>query len=253
MNPHRFIDTRASGDSVEGSFPSATVNPPSVPRRDLAPFVHLEQLALRPDLADTARDRRMADHGVRQAEPDQGIRRRGTGQVGGQKRGGGPSVDVVCVPHPIRHVTDVIGRAQHGVDGAEGRLLQREADVDVRGPGACHVVADGGAGGWAEHQDDGAEPGCQGVAGHQVDDRLAPGSDGGQGFAAPVPTGSPRSQNDECGLRRLRGHAPQRRTALAHVMPPPNPVRSRLSPSCTRSLLMASWRARGMEADEVLP
>ncbi len=130
VNPHRFIDTRASGDSVGGLPPVGHREATVGKRRDLASLVHFEQLALGADLADTAGDRRMADHGVRQAEPHQRIGRVRARQVGGQEGAGGPPVDVVRVPDAIGRVTDVLRRAQHSVDGAERRLLQGEADVD---------------------------------------------------------------------------------------------------------------------------
>ena len=48
-------------------------------------------------------------------------------------------------------------------------------------------------------------------------------------------------------------HVVQRTTALAHVIPPPNPLIRTWSSSRRRSRSRASLRARGMEADEVLP
>ena len=100
-----------------------------------------------------------------------------------------------------------------------------------------------------------ANPARQGVAGHQVDDRLALRADRRQRLAAAVALGPPGGQDDEGRVRAAPpvAHALQRRTALAQVMPPPKPVSRRWSPSCTRPCSMASWRARGMEADEVLP
>ena len=48
-------------------------------------------------------------------------------------------------------------------------------------------------------------------------------------------------------------HPPQRSTALAQVMPPPNPVSRTWWPARSRPVSRASARARGMDADEVLP
>ena len=100
-----------------------------------------------------------------------------------------------------------------------------------------------------------SKPAAERVGGDQVDHRLAVRADGRQRLAAAVPLGPPGGEDDkrEPAPARSAAHALQRKTALAQVIPPPNPVSSRLSPSCTRPSSSTSCRARGMEADEVLP
>src|ERR1700722_1026938 len=76
VNPHRFIDTRTSGDSVAGSFPSPTAKPPpggGGAGGARAPPVHTEERPVSPHAADAAGDRRRADHGVGQAEAHQRV------------------------------------------------------------------------------------------------------------------------------------------------------------------------------------
>ena len=126
-------------------------------------------------------------------------------RCGGQKGAGGPPVDVVGVAHSIGGVTDVLGGAQDGVDRAEGRFLEGEAHVDVFGPGVLDVVADRRSCGRAQHEHDGPEAGGERIAGDQVDDRLAPRTDGGQRFDASIAAGSTGSQDDERQSGRRRG------------------------------------------------
>ena len=176
--------------------------------------------------------------------------------MGRQLGAGLPAVDVVGVAHAVGGVAHVVGRAQDGVHGAQRCGLGGEAHVDGPGPGVLDVVADGRTGARAEDQDDGAEPGREGVGGHQVDDGLAVGAHGRQRLAAAVPPGPPGRQDHQRRVRpaAVLAHALQRKTALAQVMPPPNPVRRRWSPSLTRPCLDGRRsRASGMEADEVLP
>ena len=74
-----------------------------------------------------------------------------------------------------------------------------------------------------------------------LDDRFAAGPDRRQRLAAAIAPGPPRRQDDQRQVRPActSAHA-QRKTALAQVMPPPNPVSRRWSPSWTRSAPMAS-------------
>ena len=113
-----------------------------------------------------------------------------------------------------------------------------------------------GPGARPEHQDDGAEAGGQRVAGHEVDDRLAVWSDRRQGLAAAVALGPSRGQDDQRRARparRLRSRAPAEdgagpRHAAAEAR---SGGGGRRRAPGRRS--MASCRARGMEAEEVLP
>ena len=175
--------------------------------------------------------------------------------MGDELRAGRAAVDVVGVAHAVWRVADVFGRTQDRVDGSERLGLRGEAHVDGVGPDVFHVIADGRTGARAEYQDDGAEPRRYRVGGHQVDDGLTVGAHGRQRLAAAVSTGPPRGKDDErrWGAVVPHAHALQRKTALAQVIPPPKPVRRRLSPSLTRPVSRASYRARGMEAEEVLP
>ena len=249
------METRASADSSVGLAPVPGHEAALGRRLHLAPLVDPEEQPVVGHLADAPGDGREADHGVGQAVADQRIGVGAGPQVRGQQRAPGAPVDVVGVAHAVGRVAHVVRGAQHGVDGAERRRLGGEAHVDRAGPGVLHVVADGGTGARAQHQDDGLEPGRQRIGGHQVDHRLAVRPDGRQGLAAAVSPGPARRQDDQRQTRpaRRRAHSLQRKTALAQVMPPPNPVSNRLSPSCTRPWEMASWRARGMEAEEVFP
>ncbi len=81
------------------------------------------------------------------------------------------------------------------------------------------------------------------------------GPTGASGLQPPYRLARPAARMTSAGSARgrLLAHVLQRKTALAQVMPPPKPVRRRWSPSWTRPASMASLRASGMEADEVLP
>ena len=254
VKPQRFIDTRASGESSDGSFPSAEANVPSgravTRRRSSTP----SNWPVGAHFADTAGDRGLPDHGVGQAEADQGIGGVEGHEMRGQECAGGPPVDVVGVSHTVGRVADVVRSAQNGVDRAERSVLEGEADVDVRGPGVLDVVADRRTVAGPSTSTIVPKPAARASLATRSMTASPRGPDWRQRFDASVAAGSTGRQDDEGRAgRRCGAHGPQRRTALAHVMPPPKPVRRRLSPSWTRSLLIASCRASGMEADEVLP
>ena len=174
-------------------------------------------------------------------------------QVPGQQSHGRLAVDVVGVGHGEAPIgAHRLAGGQHGVDGAEGKSLLGEVHLHPIGPALLDVVADGRTGLGVEDQHHLAEADGHGVAHQQVDDGLAVGADGGQGLAPSVPAGHAGGQHHQ-GRGHDGAHPPQRSTALAQVMPPPNPVSRTWWPVSNRPVSRASTRAKGMDADEVLP
>ena len=221
---------------------------------DQPPLVDAGQVAVGGDVADPARHRRVADRGQRQREADQARLARLGHEVRRQQPERPGPVEVVGVGDAVGGVGGELapGRGNGVHRPARPRLLG-EADGERLGPHPVHVVADVGARARAQHQDDRREPGFDGVAGHEVDDRLAARADRRQRLAAAVAAGLAGRQDDQTPVPKWLAHPPQRRTALAQVIPPPNPLSKSRSPALTRPVCSASSRARGMEADDVLP
>ncbi len=218
-----------------------------------APLGQADQVAVVVHRADATRDGVVSGHRGPQPVADQCVLRGAPGQMPGQQAHGHLTVDIVGVGHG----EVLVGRQrtpgrQHGVDGSEGESLFGVRHVHVGGPALLDVVADGRAGLGVEDQYHLTEARGQGIADQQVDDRLAVRPDRCQGLAPSVAPGHACSQYHQGGAH-APGHPPQRSTALAHVMPPPNPVSRTWSPWWSRSVSKASTRARGMDADEVLP
>ena len=256
---HRFMDTRVSGSSTSGSRPSPVVEAPvaTAGRRRAARRCWTRRPSA-PVLADAPGHRRVADDRPLEGKPTRALSSLGAlsrGRPGSRSAGG--SVEVVGVgdPEPGPTSSSPPGR-EHGVDGAPGAVLDREAHVDRGGQsrvrrGRGWIVSGVGA----DHHHDGREPGVDGVA--RRPGRRWPRRPARRGRAASArrrsawparPPGRP-GRAPSSGA----GHAPQRRTALAQLMPPPKPVSRRRSPSRTRPLWTTSSRARGIDAEEVLP
>ena len=106
-----------------------------------------------------------------------------------------------------------------------------------------------GSGLGVDHDDDARELGGECVGGDEVEDGFAVWADGGEGLQSAEAAGTTRREDDEGG----GGHAFQRSTADAHVMPAPNPVSSTRSPCASRPVRLASSTASGIDALDVLP
>ena len=225
----------------------------------LAALVHAEERAVVADAADAAGDRRRCRSRRRPAgsPPGRWCRRRcGARRCSASWAQAARAVDVVGVAHAVGAVADVLGGAQDGVHGAERRRLDGEAHVDRVRPRVLDVVADGRAGARPEDQDDGAEarrPARRRPPGRSRPRRGGPPAPAACSRRTAGPARPPGSPAPGPPRRASSAHALQRKTALAQVMPPPNPVSRRWSPSWTRPVSMESYRASGMEADEVLP
>ena len=139
---------------------------------------------------------------------------------------------------------DLVPDERRGIADLDG-----EGDVELRWPRGPDVRFDLRPGIGVDHQDDRAESRGDGVRDQQVHHGLVLRSDGGEGLDAAEAPSTARGKDDE---RRTAqpGHLS---TALAQVIPAPKPVSRSRSPSLTRPFSRASTRARGMDADEVLP
>ena len=117
-------------------------------------------------------------------------------------------------------------RCHDGVHGAERPVLDGEAHVDAVGPGLRDVLLDQRSRLRVHHDHDRVETSSKGVVGQEVDDRFAVGADGCQRLDPAVSAGAAGGQDDQ----GWGAHGAHSRTALAQVMPAPNPVRSSVSP-----------------------
>ncbi len=225
----------------ESRFPAVTGPEHGVVAGDDAPaLLDLDQAAARPGQTDAAGHRRRTDDGAPQPEPDQRVVRVGARQMRPQDAESGGSVEVVGVGDAEgTGALDLGPRRQHCVDRAPRDGLQGEPDVDCAGPVPLDVVPDRLAGLVPDDEHNRCEPRRERVAGHEVDDGLAPRSDRGQGLQSPVTDCSPGRQDHQDRAGAACGHAPQRRTALAQLMPPPKPVSNSRSPLFTRPVSRA--------------
>ena len=182
---------------------------------------------------------RVADHGVAQPE-----RRPARSSASSPARWSasrverGLAVEVVGVGDAER-VGRLAGRRRpHSTacDGAVRALLDGEADVDRARPRPLDVVADGRTGRRPDDQDDRAEAGGEAsLASRSM--TASPPARRGPGACSRRSGGPgrrPARPGPVTGVVGSGSRSPQRRTALAQVMPPPKPVSSRWSPSATR-------------------
>jgi len=127
---------------------------------------------------------------------------------------------------------------------SRSRQLLREMDLDRRGPGSFHVVADGRSGGGPEDQNQRAEARGQRVTGEQVEHGLAAGPTGASGLTPPKRRARPAASTTRTGSER----SPLIRPSGARRSPRSCRRRNRRATGCRpASPARCRWRRRARE------